>query len=97
MSDPSLLMPSNVTITPAQSARNLFVIFESTLSMCDHISSVSRFVRVVLFNSTYRKQSLKIFVTNIIISLAFSIEDTLTITICRKLAVWLYSSRNAAL
>jgi len=34
-------MPSNVTITPAKSARNLGVIFDSTLSMSDHISSVS--------------------------------------------------------
>ena len=42
ISNPSLLMPSNVTITPAQSARNLSVIFDSTLSMSDHISSVSK-------------------------------------------------------
>jgi len=42
LSDPSLLIPSNVTITPAQSARNLGVIFDSTLSMSDHISSVSK-------------------------------------------------------
>jgi len=38
---PSLLMPSNVTITPAQSARNLDI-FDSTLSMSDYISSVSK-------------------------------------------------------
>jgi len=42
ISDPSLLIPSNVTITPALSARNLGVIFDSTLSMSDHISSVSK-------------------------------------------------------
>jgi len=42
ISDPSLPMPSNDTITPAQSARNLDVIFDSTLSMSDHISSVSK-------------------------------------------------------
>jgi len=42
ISDPSLPMPFNVTITPAQSARNLGVIFDSTLSMSDHISSVSK-------------------------------------------------------
>jgi len=42
ISDPSLLMPSNVTITPAKSARNLGVIFASTLSMSDHISPVSK-------------------------------------------------------
>jgi len=35
-------MPSNVTITPAQSARNLGVIFDSILSMSDHISSFSK-------------------------------------------------------
>jgi len=35
-------MPSNVTITPAQSTRNLGVIFDSTPSMSDHISSVSK-------------------------------------------------------
>jgi len=35
-------MPSNVTITPAQSARNLGIIFDSALSMSDHISSVSK-------------------------------------------------------
>jgi len=39
---PSLLMPSNNTTTPAQSAHNLGVIFDSTLSMSDHISSVSK-------------------------------------------------------
>jgi len=37
ISDPSFLVPSNVTITPAQSARNLGIIFDSTLSMSDHI------------------------------------------------------------
>jgi len=42
ISDPSLLMPSNLTITPAQSARNLGVIFDSTLSMSNHISSASK-------------------------------------------------------
>jgi len=42
MYDPFLLMPSNVTITPAKFARNLCVIFDSTLSMSDHISSVSK-------------------------------------------------------
>jgi len=41
ISDPSLLMPSNVIITPAQSARNLGIIFDPTLSMSDHISSLS--------------------------------------------------------
>jgi len=40
--DPSLLMPSNAIITPTSSARNLGVIFDSTLSMSDHISSVSK-------------------------------------------------------
>jgi len=35
-------MPSNVTIIPAKSARNLGVILVSTLSMSDHISSVSK-------------------------------------------------------
>jgi len=39
--DPSFLMSSNVTYTPAQSARNLGVISDSTLSMSVHISSVS--------------------------------------------------------
>jgi len=38
LSDLSLLMPSNVTITPAQSARNLGVMFDSTLSMSDLLS-----------------------------------------------------------
>jgi len=33
VSDPSLLMPSNVTITPTKSAGNLGDIFDSTLSM----------------------------------------------------------------
>jgi len=39
VSDPSLLMTSNVTIIPAKFARNLGVIFASTLSKFDHISS----------------------------------------------------------
>jgi hypothetical protein len=42
ISDPTLLMPSNAIITPTSSARNLGVIFDSTLSMSDHISSVSK-------------------------------------------------------
>ena len=42
VSDPTLLMPSNVTITPADTARNLGVIFDSSLTMSDHISSVSK-------------------------------------------------------
>ena len=35
-------MPSNATITPSDSARNLGVIFDSSLTMSDHISSVSK-------------------------------------------------------
>ena len=42
IADPTLLMPSNVAIVPADSARNLGVIFDSTLSMSHHISSVSK-------------------------------------------------------
>jgi len=42
ISDPSFLTPFNVTITPAQYARNLGITFDSTLSMSDHISSVSK-------------------------------------------------------
>ena len=42
ISDPSLLMPSHVTIPPANSARNLGVVFDSELSMSHHISSVSK-------------------------------------------------------
>jgi exonuclease III len=42
ISDPTLLMPSNVTITPTDSARNLGVIFDSSLTFSDHISSVSK-------------------------------------------------------
>ena len=40
ISDPCLLMLSNAIISPTSSARNLGVIFESSLSMSDHISSV---------------------------------------------------------
>ena len=42
IADPTLLMPANVTIMPTDSARNLGVIFDSTLSMSQHISSVSK-------------------------------------------------------
>jgi len=42
VSDPNLLMPSNVTITPSDSAFNLGVIFDSSLTMSDHISSMSK-------------------------------------------------------
>ena len=42
VSDPTLLMPSNVTITPTDAARNLGVIFDSSLTMSAHISSVSK-------------------------------------------------------
>ena len=42
ISDPVIHMPSNVSISPVSSARNLGVIFDSTLSMSDHISAVSK-------------------------------------------------------
>ncbi len=42
ISNPSLLMPANVAITPSDSARNLGVIFDSSLTMSDHISAVSK-------------------------------------------------------
>jgi hypothetical protein len=42
VSDPNLRIPSNVTITPSDSARNLGVIFDSSLTMSDHISSISK-------------------------------------------------------
>ena len=42
ISHPSLLMPCNAIITPTSSARNLGVLFDSTLSISDHISSVSK-------------------------------------------------------
>ena len=42
ISDPTLLMPSNAIITPTSFAHNLGVIFDSTLSMTDHFSSVSK-------------------------------------------------------
>ena len=42
VSEAALLMPSNVTITPSDSARNLGVIFDSSLTMSDHIPSVSK-------------------------------------------------------
>src|SRR5664279_436084 len=35
-------MPSNVSITPTSTARNLGYIFDSTLSMSDHISAISK-------------------------------------------------------
>jgi len=42
VSDPTLLMPSNVTIKPTNSALNLGVIFDSSLTFSEHISSVSK-------------------------------------------------------
>jgi len=39
--DPSFLMPSNVAITPAQSACNFSVLLDSTFGMSDHICSIS--------------------------------------------------------
>jgi len=42
VSDAALIMPSNVTITPSDSARNLGVIFDLLFTMSDHISSVSK-------------------------------------------------------
>jgi hypothetical protein len=42
ISDPVIHMPSNISISPVSSARNLGVIFDSTLSMSDHISAVSK-------------------------------------------------------
>jgi len=42
-SDPTHVMPSNVTVSHANCARNLGVICDSSLTMSDHISSVSIF------------------------------------------------------
>src|SRR5664279_3771005 len=42
LSNPLLAMPSNVSITPTSTARNLGVIFDSTLSMSEHISAISK-------------------------------------------------------
>ena len=42
ISEPTLIVPANVTITLVQSARNLGVIFDSSLTMSDHISTVSK-------------------------------------------------------
>jgi len=40
ISEPYLLMPSSVTMIPAQSTRNLGFMFNCTLSMSVHISSL---------------------------------------------------------
>jgi len=40
VSNAAVLMPSNGTSTPSDSARNLGVIFDSSLTVSDHISSV---------------------------------------------------------
>ena len=42
LSNPCLSMPSNLSIIPTNAARNLGVIFDSTLSMTNHISAVSK-------------------------------------------------------
>lgn len=40
--DPVIRMPSDVSISPVSFARNLGVIFDSTLSMSEHISAISK-------------------------------------------------------
>ena len=40
--NPSLSMTSTVTLTPVSSARNLGVLFDSNLSLSDHISSITK-------------------------------------------------------
>jgi len=42
LSDPTLFMPSNITVTPTNSARNLGEIFDSSFTFSEHISSVSK-------------------------------------------------------
>jgi hypothetical protein len=42
ITNPTLTMPSDVSIIPVNSARNLGVIFDSSLTMSEHISSVSK-------------------------------------------------------
>jgi hypothetical protein len=42
ISDPVIQMPSNVSISPVSTACNLGVIFDSTLSMSEHISAISK-------------------------------------------------------
>ena len=39
---PTLSLPDNVTLSPAKSAHNLGVIFDSNLSFTDHISAISK-------------------------------------------------------
>ena len=38
----TLSLPDNVTLSPAKSARNLGVIFDSNLSFTEHISAISK-------------------------------------------------------
>jgi len=64
ISDPTLVMSSNMTITPADTAHNLGVIFCSSLTFSDHNSSMSkscflsirdlRWIRNTLDHSTAR-------------------------------------------
>ena len=42
LDNPTVLLPDNVTIAPAKSARNLGVIFDSNLSYSEHISAICK-------------------------------------------------------
>ena len=42
LGNPILHMPSNVSVSPVSSARNLGVIFDSSLSLSNHISAISK-------------------------------------------------------
>jgi hypothetical protein len=42
LNHPTISLPNSVTLCPVKSARNLGVIFYSTLSYCEHISVISK-------------------------------------------------------
>jgi len=60
VSDAALLMPSNVTITLSDSAYNLGVIFDSSCTMSEHISSVSKNLALCLFVTFVQTEILSI-------------------------------------
>jgi len=75
LSNPILAMPSNVSITPPSTARNLGVIFDSTLSMSDHILPYLYLVSVIfviLIRSTLDLTTAKTIATSLIIILVLT-------------------------
>src|SRR5664279_3937025 len=69
ISNPIIQMPSGVSLSAVSSARNLVVIFDSTLSMSDHISAISKSCFSHIRDLSYPIVALVVFIALLILLL----------------------------